>query len=64
MAESDRSMPNVSSMRSISALSNSLPRSVWKTSMSEIGNSRVAKAALTSFAPLLLPAEWPTISLL
>ena len=43
MAESDRSMPNASSMRPISALSNSLPRSVRETSMSEIGNSRVAK---------------------
>lgn len=32
--------------------------------MSEIGNPGVAKAALTSFAPLLLPAEWPAISLL
>ena len=43
-------------MRSISALSNSLPRSVWNTAMSDIGNSRVAKAALTSSASLLLPA--------
>ena len=51
-------------MRPISALPDSLPRSVREASMSEIGNPGVAKAALTSFAPLLLPAEWPAISLL
>ena len=48
----------------ISALSNSLPRSVWKTSMSEIGKESVANADLTSRASFLGPAEWPTISLL
>lgn len=50
MADSDLSMPKASSIRSISALSNSLPRSVWKTSMSEIGKESVANADLTSRA--------------
>lgn len=48
----------------ISALSNSLPRSVWKTSMSEMGKESVANADLTSRASFPGPAEWPTISLL
>lgn len=64
MADSDISMPKASSIGSISALSNSLPRSVWKTSMPEMGKESVANADLTGRASLLGPAEWPTISLL
>lgn len=64
MADSDLSMPKASSIRSISALSNSLPRSVWNTSMSEIGKEGVANADLTGRAPFLGPVEWPRISLL
>ena len=64
MADSDLSMPKASSIRSISALSNSLPRSVWKTSMSEMGKESAANADLTGPASFLGPAEWPTISLL
>ena len=57
MADSDLSMPKVSSIRSISALSNSLPRSVWNTSMSEMGKETVANADLTSRASFLGPTE-------
>lgn len=64
MADSDLSMPKASSIRSISALPNSLPRYVWNTSMSEMGKEGVANAGLTSRASFLGPAEWPAISLL
>ena len=64
LADSDLSMPKASSIRSISALSNSLPRSVWKTSMSEMGREGVANAGLTGRASFPDPAEWPTVSLL
>lgn len=64
MADSDLSMPKASSIRSISALPNLLPRSVWNTSMSEMGKEGVANAGLTSRASFLGPAEWPAISLL
>lgn len=60
--DSDRSMPKTSSISSTFALSNSLPRSAWNTSMSDIGNSSVAKAALARAASLRGLAEWPTIS--
>lgn len=64
LADSDLSMPKASSIGSISALSSSLPRSVWKTSMSEMGKEGVANADLTGRASFPGPAEWPTISLL
>ena len=64
LADSDLSMPKASSIGSISASSSSLPRSVWKTSMSEMGKESVANADLTSRASFPGPAEWPTISLL
>ena len=57
-------MLKASSIRSISALSNSLPRSVWNTSMSEMGRESVANADLTGRASFPGPAERPTISLL
>ena len=44
LADGDLSMPKASSIGSISALSNSLPRSVRNTSMSEIGKEGVANA--------------------
>ena len=62
LAASDLSMPKASRIRSISALSNSLPRSVWKTSMPEMGKESVANADLTGRASFPGPAEWPTIS--
>lgn len=62
MADSDLSMPKASSIGSISASSSSLPRPVWKTSMSEMGKEGVANADLTGRAPSPGPAEWPTIS--
>lgn len=61
MADSDLSMPRASSIRSISALLNSLPRSVWNISMSGIGKEGVANAGLTGRASFPGPAEWPTI---
>ncbi len=64
LADGDLSMPKASSIGSISALSNSLPRSVRNTSMSEIGKEGVANAGLTGRAPFPGPAEWPTIFLL
>ena len=61
LADSDLSMPRASSIRSISALLNSLPRSVWNISMSGIGKEGVANAGLTGRASFPGPAEWPTI---
>lgn len=63
MADSDLSMPRASSIRSISALSNSLPRSVWNTSMSGIGKEGVANAGLTGRAsfPGPAPADDPPL---
>ena len=55
-------MPNTSSISSICALSNSDPLSVWNTSISDIGKSRVANADFTSRASFLSLALWPTIS--
>ena len=46
-------MPNTSSVSLISELQNSLPLSVWKTSISPIEKLSVANADLTSLAPLL-----------
>lgn len=46
----------------MSEFANSLPRSVWNTSMSVSGDPSVAKAALTSRASFLPPAACPTIS--
>lgn len=62
MADSDLSTPKASSIGSIPASSNSLPRSVWKTSMPEMGKESVANADLTGRASFPGPAGWPTIS--
>ena len=62
MRDSDLLIPNTSSSSSMARLSNSEPLSVWKTSMSNRGSSKVAKAALTKSASLRSPHEWPTIS--
>lgn len=64
MADSDLSMPKASGIRSISALSSSPPRSVWETSIPEMGKEGVANADLTGRAFFLGPAEWSAASLL
>lgn len=64
MVDSDLSMPKASGIRSISALANSLSRSVWKAPMPEMGKEGVANAGLTSRTSFPGPAERPAIFLL
>ena len=61
-SDRDLSMPNTSSISSIEALANSLPRSVWKTWMSDRGDPTVANAAFTRPESCRSPTECPTIS--
>lgn len=62
LRDRERRMSNVSSSSSILALSNSLPLSVWKTSISVRGNSSVANAASTRSAVRFVPVQWPAIA--